>query len=417
MHETCRDSGNGIELEHISKRYWITPDPVSRVSSFFINRLSTRLKRRALWALDDVSLSVRRGEVLGVLGANGSGKSTLLRIMSGISDPTSGSVRHAPRVAAMLDLSAGFHPQLTGYENIFLSGSLIGLHRDEIRELIPAIKKFSGLTHDQLEMQVRGYSAGMLARLGFAVAVSVDPDIVLVDEVLAVGDVEFQARCADRLLQFRDEGKTMVLVSHVPAAIKQLCSTVLWLHDGKLRMCGAADDVIRAYNLETEKRIRDASDPSSKLPEIATDYGFRFLDAKLLGSGGTEAVHFQTNGYLAGRFAIECPKEAPDFDVRIVVRHASGSVIDEFLLSEKNAGAMRDLRAGRAEILVEFDRILLLRGRFSLLAQVLVPAEGACWSVATASEALEFQIENSFTDVPTHPFEVPCIATMTPPIK
>jgi len=326
-------------------------------------------------------------------------------------------VRHAPRVAAMLDLSAGFHPQLTGYENIFLSGSLIGLHRDEIRELIPAIKKFSGLAHEQLEMPVRGYSAGMLARLGFAVAVSVDPDIVLVDEVLAVGDVEFQARCADRLLQFRDDGKTMVLVSHVPAAIKQLCSMAVWLHEGKLRMYGTTDDVIRAYNLETEKRIRDASALNPKPSKITTNYGFRFLSAGLVDLAGVETTRFQTNGFLAGRFVIESPKEAPGFDVRVIVRHELGSVVDEFLLSEKNGAGIGDSRPGRTEVVVEFDPLLLLRGKFSLSAQVLVLGEETSGAVA-CSETLDFQVENSFVDVPTHPFEVPCVVTMSaPPIK
>jgi ABC-type polysaccharide/polyol phosphate transport system ATPase subunit len=211
--------------------------------------------RAGKWALRDISLTVNRGEILGIVGPNGSGKTTLLRLIAGVSQPTSGTLWRCGSVAALLDLSGGFHPNLTGWQNLFLGASLAGLTRQEVRERMGTIVDFSGLSTADLDRPVREWSAGMIARLGFSIAVGVDPEVIVVDEVLAVGDAGFQARCARRLLQFRDEGKTMVMVSHVTAVLRNVADRLLWIDQGEMRALGPVPEVADAYESTLRRRI------------------------------------------------------------------------------------------------------------------------------------------------------------------
>jgi lipopolysaccharide transport system ATP-binding protein len=198
------------------------------------------------FALDDISLEVRRGEAVGIIGANGSGKSTLLGLIAGVISPQSGYVEVHGRVAPLLELGAGFHYELTGYENIVLNGVLMGLTRRQVAARMDAIVAFSGL-ESSLNEPLRTYSSGMVARLGFSVAVHLEPDILLIDEILAVGDTHFQARCFERLEEFRRQETTFVIVSHALADIRVLCDRVVWLAAGKIMMQGKPDEVIAAY--------------------------------------------------------------------------------------------------------------------------------------------------------------------------
>jgi homopolymeric O-antigen transport system ATP-binding protein len=198
------------------------------------------------YALDKVSLEVRKGEAVGIIGANGSGKSTLLGLIAGVIGPQAGTVEVYGRVVPLLELGAGFHYELTGYENIVLNGVLMGLTRREVAARMEAIVAFSGL-ESALNEPLRTYSSGMVARLGFSVAVHLDPDILLIDEILAVGDTHFQARCYERLEDFRRQGTTFVIVSHALTEIRSLCDRVVWLAGGKIMMQGKPDEVIAAY--------------------------------------------------------------------------------------------------------------------------------------------------------------------------
>jgi lipopolysaccharide transport system ATP-binding protein len=198
------------------------------------------------FALDDISLAIRKGEAVGIIGANGSGKSTLLGLIAGVIGPQAGTVEVQGRVAPLLELGAGFHYELTGYENIVLNGVLMGLTRREVAARMEAIVAFSGL-ESSLNEPLRTYSSGMVARLGFSVAVHLEPDILLIDEILAVGDTHFQARCYERLEEFRRQGTTFVIVSHALAEIRFLCDRVVWLAGGKIMMQGKPDEVIAAY--------------------------------------------------------------------------------------------------------------------------------------------------------------------------
>ncbi len=200
----------------------------------------------AIAALDDVSFSVARGEAFGVIGSNGSGKSTLLKIVAGILRPTSGEVEVDGRVAALIELGAGFHPEISGRENIYINGAILGLSRREIDRKFDAIVEFSGLA-DFIDEPVKNYSSGMYVRLGFAVAIHTDPDVLLVDEVLAVGDEAFAHRCLRRIEDFLAEGKTLLFVSHSLDLVEEVCDRVLWLEGGQERLLGSPRRVLDAY--------------------------------------------------------------------------------------------------------------------------------------------------------------------------
>jgi lipopolysaccharide transport system ATP-binding protein len=204
------------------------------------------LDQREFWALQNVSFSVQRGEAFGIIGGNGAGKSTILKLFTGIMRPTKGSIRVAGRLSALIEVSAGFHPDLTGRENIYLNGAILGMTRDEIRRRFDAIVAFSGL-EEFIDMPVKRYSSGMFARLGFSVAAHVEPDVLLVDEVLSVGDYLFQRKCIERMHSVIASGATVIFVSHNLREVANLCKRSLLLERGTVQMIGPTEDVIRTY--------------------------------------------------------------------------------------------------------------------------------------------------------------------------
>jgi ABC-2 type transport system ATP-binding protein len=197
-------------------------------------------------ALDDVSFEVPVGSTFGLIGSNGSGKSTLLKCLAQILYPNSGSITANGRVAALLEVGSGFHHELSGRENIFLNGSILGMRRKEIERKFDEIVDFSGVG-EFIDQPVKNYSSGMYVRLGFAVAINVDPEILVVDEVLAVGDAEFQEKCRHKFADFRRAGKTVILVTHSMGDVRAMCDTAAWLDKGKLRKIGNAKPVVTAY--------------------------------------------------------------------------------------------------------------------------------------------------------------------------
>ncbi len=230
-----------IEIDHVSKRFRLFRE---KPSSLKARLISSRSRAEDFWALRDVSFEVRQGESLGLIGHNGSGKTTLLKVIAGILRPTEGVVRSRGRVAALLELGAGFHPELTGRENVYLNASFLGLTRRETDHVYEDIVDFAEIS-DFMDNQVKFYSSGMLVRLGFAVAVHVDPEILLVDEVLAVGDEAFQAKCLNRIRGFQREGRTIVLVTHALDTVRQVCDRAVMLDHGELYAKGSPLDVVR----------------------------------------------------------------------------------------------------------------------------------------------------------------------------
>ena len=213
-----------------------------------------RARYEEFWALKDVSFEVPTGTTFGVIGHNGSGKSTLLKTLTGILVPDQGSVKTMGRVSALLELGAGFHPELSGRENVFLNGAILGLKRKEIEKRFDDIIEFAGL-EQFIDSPVKNYSSGMFVRLGFAVAANVEPDVLLIDEVLSVGDENFARKSAERIDQFRRDGRTIVFVSHGLDSVEQLCETVAWLDHGEIQMIGPAAEVISAYRGDSHDAV------------------------------------------------------------------------------------------------------------------------------------------------------------------
>jgi ABC-type polysaccharide/polyol phosphate transport system ATPase subunit len=255
-----------VRIEAVSKRYRLrtAPNPTiadcgSRIANWGRNCLSRTIRSpqsairnqgnpqwEEFWALRDLSLSLDPGEVKGIIGHNGAGKSTLFKLIAGVTPPTSGWIAQRGRLNALIEVGAGIHPELTGRENIYQYGSILGLSWREIRERFDTIVAFADLGAF-IDQPVKRYSSGMYVRLGFTVAVHVEPDVLLVDEVLAVGDAAFQGRCLERIETLRRDGTAILFASHDLAAVEQMCSQVIWLDHGRLQMTGPAETVVAAY--------------------------------------------------------------------------------------------------------------------------------------------------------------------------
>jgi ABC-2 type transport system ATP-binding protein/lipopolysaccharide transport system ATP-binding protein len=239
-----------IEVRGVGKRYVLGEQQAAYGSLRDSLASAVRPRRGAaraeLWALRDIDLTVREGEALGIIGHNGAGKSTLLKILSRITDPSVGMLRTRGRMGTLLEVGTGFHPELTGRENVFLSGAVMGMTRREIRRQYDAIVAFAGV-EPYLETPLKRYSSGMQLRLAFAVAAHLEPELMLVDEILAVGDVEFQRRCVQRMSRLRHDGRTVVFVSHDLGSITRLCSRAIWVDHGRIVADGAPADVVARY--------------------------------------------------------------------------------------------------------------------------------------------------------------------------
>lgn len=205
-----------------------------------------RARYEDFWALQDLNLEIPQGSTYGIIGANGSGKSTLLKCLAGILTPDKGSIKTNGRIAALLELGAGFHPDLTGRENIYLNGAILGMSSKDLTRKIDEIVDFAGL-EQFIDNPVKNYSSGMTVRLGFAVAINVDPEILIIDEVLAVGDTTFQQKCYEKIEDFRHDGRTIILVSHGLGDVARLCSTVAWIEKGHLRSEGDGYKIVNDY--------------------------------------------------------------------------------------------------------------------------------------------------------------------------
>jgi ABC-2 type transport system ATP-binding protein len=236
-----------IHLRDISVRYRLIKERRRTFQAHIINYLKgKRIESETLWALKLISLNIFEGESLGIIGHNGAGKSTLLKVISGVIKPVEGNLRVRGRIAPLIELSAGFDPELTGRENIYLNASILGFSRKEIDSKFESIVEFSEL-QEFVDTPLKNYSSGMISRLGFSIATEVDPDILIIDEVLAVGDASFKRKSMERILEFRKNGITIIFVSHNMDEITALCSKVLWLDHGSKKMTGEPAAVISAY--------------------------------------------------------------------------------------------------------------------------------------------------------------------------
>ncbi|WIE66323.1 ABC transporter ATP-binding protein [Curtobacterium sp. MCLR17_036] len=234
-----------MTVEHVSKRFRMYHERNDSLKSMVMR--GKKSVHEDFWALKDVSFEVPHGTTFGLIGKNGSGKSTLLKCLAKILWPEEGSITARGKQASLLEVGSGFHPELSGRENVFLNGSILGMSRKEVARKFDEIVSFSGVGHF-IDQPVKNYSSGMYVRLGFSVAVAVTPDILVVDEVLAVGDATFQKRCREKFREMKQDGRTVILVSHSMSTVKDMCDEVAWLNQGDLKMIGKTKDVVAAYN-------------------------------------------------------------------------------------------------------------------------------------------------------------------------
>lgn len=268
-----------LRVRNVSKEYCLYTSPRERFKALF----SARARHRSHWALRDVSLELRRGECIGVLGDNGAGKSSLLKLLAGTMQPSFGTVECAGRVTAILELGAGFHPDFSGRDNLYFGGSLIGIDHEEMRLLEPGIVEFAELG-EALDRPIKTYSSGMVVRLAFALVTAVQPDVLIIDEALAVGDQHFQKKCTERILAFRENGCSILFCSHSFYHIRRLCDSAVWLDAGRLQMQGDTDTVISAYEVHTRQR---AGTPE---PLSTTEYAVEPLPTVPQRSAGARIV-------------------------------------------------------------------------------------------------------------------------------
>ncbi|QZQ56935.1 ABC transporter ATP-binding protein [Curtobacterium sp. TC1] len=233
-----------VSVEHISKRFRMYHERNDSLKSMVMR--GKKSVHEDFWALKDVSFEVPHGSTFGLIGKNGSGKSTLLKCLAKILWPEEGSITARGKQASLLEVGSGFHPELSGRENVFLNGSILGMSRKEVARKFDDIVSFSGVGNF-IDQPVKNYSSGMYVRLGFSVAVAVTPDILVVDEVLAVGDATFRKRCQTKFKEMKDEGRTVILVSHSMGTVKDMCDQVAWLNEGELKMIGPTKKVVSAY--------------------------------------------------------------------------------------------------------------------------------------------------------------------------
>ncbi|MDG2054447.1 MAG: ABC transporter ATP-binding protein [Phycisphaerales bacterium] len=328
-----------INVENLGKMYRIGGESghPRQFRELIVGMLSAPLRRlrrlsehggdqREFWALRNVSFKVNQGEVVGVVGSNGAGKSTLLKLLSRITMPTEGEITYRGRVASLLEVGTGFHPELTGRENIFLNGSILGMRRAEIKDRFDEIVSFSGV-EQFLDTPVKRYSSGMYVRLAFSVAAHLEPEILLIDEVLAVGDIAFQQRCLKKMNQVSTEdGRTVFFVSHNLAAVKQLCSRAILLEGGKVTMDGSTQDVLKKYLTSLAEGSNSAFTDN---PNRSGAGDIRLVGGRLLNSDGESKSQF-----LGGdKLTIECDFQNDnlhgDMHVSMEISDQTGGVITE----------------------------------------------------------------------------------------
>jgi ABC-type polysaccharide/polyol phosphate transport system ATPase subunit len=358
-----------IVADRVSRTFRVYPKAQRTLKDIFVAR--GRLGVREVQALRDVSLTIEPGEAVGLVGRNGSGKSTLLRLVSGIIKPTAGRVDAGGRVASLLELGAGFHPDFTGRENVYLNGSIHGLSRTRVREAMDEIVSFAEL-EEFIDLPVRTYSSGMYMRLGFSVAAHIESDILLLDEVFAVGDEQFQRKCFGKVAEFKNRGGTIVFVSHDAQAVERLCDRAVLLRQGEVAFDGATQEAIAAY-----RRLLAADANPEELEAGLREWGTgeaRIVRAELLDAAGDERSQYEAGEPFTVRVVVSADEGVAPPTIGLEVRDDGGLVL---------ASAARDTAelgwngsAGERELRFHVERLPLADGRFHLRVALFDPATG-----------------------------------------
>ncbi|MBA3433931.1 MAG: ABC transporter ATP-binding protein [Actinobacteria bacterium] len=348
-----------ISVEGVSRQFRIHARETRTLKDLFVHRGQT--KATDIWALRDVSLGAARGEAVGLIGRNGSGKTTLLRIVAGIIKPTAGRVTAEGRIGSLLELGAGFHPDFTGRENVFLNGAIQGLRRADIKQRFDEIVAFAELEH-AIDRPVRTYSSGMTMRLGFAIAAFLEADILLLDEVFAVGDEAFQRKCFGRIFRFKQEGGTIIFVSHDASAVERLCERSVLLDGGRVAFDGSTREAVGRYRRALADEI-DPAEQGAGLREWGSGEA-TIASAVLVGQEGSERLQFLAGEPFALRVAVAAKDGVPPPRLQLELRDDAGILV---------AGEAVDLGGlgwaggnGERGVRFEIGSLPLADGRFHL---------------------------------------------------
>ncbi len=359
-----------VAVEGLGKKYRITQTSGARYSTLrdtlagavtWSGRASAaRTEDVDFWALKDVSFEIAEGDVVGIVGKNGAGKSTLLKLLSRITEPTTGSIRMRGRVASLLEVGTGFHPELTGRENIFLNGAILGMSRREIRARFDDIVDFAEV-EQFLDTPVKRYSSGMYVRLAFAVAANLEPEVLIVDEVLAVGDSQFQRKCLGRMKDISEQkGRTVLFVSHSMASVRSLCTRAIWLDHGNVRMLGSSLDVIRGY-LESSMEPAETTMSLDSIRRSAGQ-GEQLMIHRVSLNDGSSVLHGEP---LSVR--VEYELREPAYDVAFGIGFASPEGIRVLSIDSDLGGQRRDLaNPHTGAVSLSIDTLNLQPGRYAL---------------------------------------------------
>jgi ABC-type polysaccharide/polyol phosphate transport system ATPase subunit len=348
-----------IVVDRVSRVFRVYPKAQRTLKDVFVSRGG--LKAREVQALRDVSLTVEPGGAVGLVGRNGSGKTTLLRVISGIIKPSSGRVETGGRVASLLELGAGFHPDFSGRENVYLNGSIHGLSRARVREVMDEIVAFAEL-EQFIDLPVRTYSSGMFMRLGFSVAAHIQSDVLLLDEVFAVGDEQFQRKCFGKIAEFKARGGTILFVSHDAQAVERLCDRAVLLRQGEVAFDGDTREAIGAY-----RRLLAADANPDELGAGLREWGSgeaRIVAAQLLDDEGEERVQLAAGEPVTARLLVESKPNVPPPRISVELRDDGGLVLGT--TSSETAELGWPAEGGRSELRFRLDRLPLADGRFHL---------------------------------------------------
>ena len=364
-----------LSFENVSKRYLVRREIDDDATKHpWIRKLNALRKRKEqFWALQNVSFNVARGETVGIIGHNGAGKSTILKLLANITAPTSGEMTINGRLSALIEVGSGFHPELTGRENIFLNGAILGMRRFEIAEKLDSIVDFAGV-RPFLDVPVKRFSSGMYVRLGFSIASHLDPDILLLDEVLAVGDAAFQEKCLSRIESLRRQGTTIVFISHDLAAVERICDRVILLRRGEVASTGTPRDIISEYQSHVDpSRINTMKTAVEDDRAVIESLSFRAPD-------GTRPSLFHTGDPIVAHIDFTSHHEIKDAVFEIFVR--TGDLTEMCQLTTETSGEVIDLPIGPGSVEFHCEDLGLQPGMYHA---------NVCVKERVASEAINWQ--------------------------
>jgi len=352
-----------IVVEGVSKRFRLYHERNRSLKSAVLR--GRRARYDEFWALRDVSLEIEAGKTYGLVGENGSGKSTLLKCIAKILRPDEGRIRTQGKMAALLELGSGFHPELSGRENVFLNGSILGLSKRDLSARFDDIVEFAGLERF-IDQPVKNYSSGMYVRLGFSIAINVDPDVLLVDEVLAVGDAVFQRRCNEKFTDLRRSGRTVVIVSHASDAMRTMCDKVAWLQDGRVVSEGRPEEIVDHY---VDEGHEDRVEVAAEVAESRWGSGeARLTGVHLLDATGHPVTQVKTGDKVTMRLDYDATEPVPKPVFGIAIETMDGTWL--WAHGTREGGPIPDWIEGKGSIELQFDRFMLQPGTFDISASI-----------------------------------------------